>query len=859
MSRSDLTLEDVRPYAGNTKVRNGEVIGTCPVCGRSEHLYMRQEGDKLLVHCKICNSPGGEILKAFKAMGAKPQQVDYEHDEPTEDYRHVYRNIDGTVAFYKRRRKWRDGHKVFGFAYTAPDGKAVYGKPQGSINLYNLDKLATASPDTTLYIVEGEKCVDAMTAHGLLATTSCTGGGSKPKLTQDDKSMLERFENRVVIPDNDDVGEKYASVWENAKILDIVKLWSDCPKKGDIADYFAKGGTADAITSYRWPKVVELTPAWLETCSKQELIDPAVFDALLTIKSASERQRVLTLLQMRASELAFKRSFDQCYKAYLQERAVKGIKSDNMTEFPTQPLALRCGQWITGINGVHRTVQSGMEFKNEVASAIPIMPTEILVNIEDRTEKLRLSYLKSGQWQSIVVPRSTLANKTKIVNLADNGVEVTSDNAGLLVKYLADAVTLNPDILPKVKSTDHMGWLNNQFIPYVDDIKLDCEEQYERLINAVDTAGTFDEWVEYVRPLRKNIYLRLVMAAAFASVLIEPVKALPFVLHLWGGTGSGKTVAMMVAASIWGEPAMGKMVRTVNMTVNAMMSTAAVLRNLPFFGDELQTIKSRYQNYDTLIMSITEGCDRSRMTNAVMQKTRSWLNAFIFTGEEPCTKSASGGGVKNRVIEIECTEKLVENGNAVVNFVANHYGHAGKVFIEAITDPENKLDVAKEYNIALEAVLSIADTTDKQASSMALMWLADTYAQRYVFGEPGDILDPYKLIEFLKSASEVDVAERAFDYIMDVIGTNVDKFDSEMHDFKGNAYWGRVYPDGTTRINKTVLEQELNNAGFDYSAVKTKWREKGYIGVTKDNKLVMTCTLNKVRASYVKLIPRSVS
>ena len=50
----------------------------------------------------------------------------------------------------------------------------------------------------------------------------------------------------------------------------------------------------------------------------------------------------------------------------------------------------------------------------------------------------------------------------------------------------------------------------------------------------------------------------MMMAASFASVLLEPLKVLPFVLHLWGTTGTGKTVALMVAMSIWGNPQNGR-------------------------------------------------------------------------------------------------------------------------------------------------------------------------------------------------------------------------------------------------------------------------------------------------------------
>ena len=409
---------------------------------------------------------------------------------------------------------------------------------------------------------------------------------------------------------------------------------------------------------------------------------------------------------------------------------------------------------------------------------------------------------------------------------------------------------MNPDILPRVKSIDHMGWSDAGFVPYTDEVKLDCEDQYKSLVQAVSSKGTLEEWAAYVAPLRQNLYMRLILAASFASVLVERVAALPFVLHLWGGTGSGKTVAMMVAASVWGNPGMGKLVRTMNMTKNSMMAIASILRNLPFFGDELQTIKTRANiTYDDIVMQLCEGIDRGRMTNATFQRQKSWLNSFIFTGEEPCTKSQSGGGVKNRVIEIECTEKIVKNGNAIVNFVTQHFGCAGKAFIEALDGRE----LAKDYNEIMRLVLEVTDTTEKQAMAMALMLQADAIASDVIFGERSNVLSPEDIVNFVKSKAEVDTSERAWNIIVDIIGANADKFDNEFRDFSGYAYWGRRKVDNIVLINKTVLEDELDKKGFSYAAIKKKWAEAGHLLKTKQGKFFGLYSLNNIRANYVTL------
>ena len=48
------------------------------------------------------------------------------------------------------------------------------------------------------------------------------------------------------------------------------------------------------------------------------------------------------------------------------------------------------------------------------------------------------------------------------------------------------------------------------------------------------------------------------IASSFASVLVKIFQINPFIVHLWGKSSNGKTVAQMICASIWGNPAKGK-------------------------------------------------------------------------------------------------------------------------------------------------------------------------------------------------------------------------------------------------------------------------------------------------------------
>ena len=833
------TLNDVLPYLHNKSKQGDETVAACPLCesgsNKGHHLYLKESNGKLLAYCQKCNAKLPDIIKA---LGLKAKVIKEEKPTVVESHDHEYKNPDGSVAYYKHRTKYSDGSKKFTFAYVDENDKDVFKKPDNCNNLYNLDLMEKASADTRLYIVEGEKCADAMVKHGLLATTSNTGSQKKVKLTDTDIKYLKKFKEVVVIPDNDDKGMNYTDAWPiTLNVLKLTEIWQECPYKGDVADYFERGGDPQKLADYKF--TVDYSDK-----TESELIELKFYEEIYAIKDENRRQYAISVAEQRARKLGVLRQFSQGWKTFLRSKAETVTDTQNVTKFPNQPFALKTS-WTADEHGIKRMVQSQFGgYKAEYASHLPIMPFEILQNIENGTEKIRIGFYRYGKWQKILVPRSTIANNNKIVSLADYGLDVTSENSKLLVKYLAELFELNADVIPQIKSLPHFGWADDMFIPYTDEVQIDSENEYRDLVSAIESKGSLESWIAKTMELRKNIVLRLIMDASFASPLIAKAGALPFVLHLWGGTGSGKTVGLMVAASIWGNPKLGKMVRTMNMTINSMMQTASILKNLPFFGDELQTIKSRYDNYDVLIMQVTEGINRGRMTNTALQQQMTWENAFIFTGEEPCTQNVSGGGVKNRVIEIECTDPVVNNGNSVVNFVNKNYGMAGKKFIEELS----VFPTANTFDSTMKSVLEkCKDTSEKQAMAITLILVADIIA-RFVFYDDEPELTIDDVMPYLKSAADIDVAERAYAEIVGIIMENEIKFTDDSKTVR----WGRL---GNTYviINKSVLVRELQNIGFNFNAVKKKWAARGYLLKSANERYATKTMVDGEKGYYVYL------
>ncbi|RHV69909.1 DUF927 domain-containing protein [Clostridium sp. OM02-18AC] len=591
--------------------------------------------------------------------------------------------------------------------------------------------------------------------------------------------------------------------------------------------------------------------------SKLEKMDPfpdEVFYRIFEIDDNVERQKYIEALRNAAKTIKRALEFNNLLKQFQLDYIQRMRQTGKKTAFTDQPLELNCAEWTANDMGV-KTVRydKNMQQVPVVACSHPIMPVEILKNVDTSEERITLAYFKSASWQRITVDRSVCANTNKIVDvLSQYGIEVTSDNAKSLVRYISDCVGYNPVALEPKKSINRLGWVGAAFTPYEKDIRYEGGMDYEAIFKNVSEKGDFESWKALCSDLRKNLPLRMMMAASFASVLLEPLKVLPFVLHLWGTTGTGKTVALMVAMSIWGNPRMGGLVKTMNMTKNAIMRNAAFLCSIPFSGDELQTIKDKWQgNFDQLIYQITEGVDRGRAkAYGGVEDTKTWKNSFIFTGEEPITKVNSGGGSKNRVIEIAIDGPLVADGHYVSSMVQENYGFAGRKFVEYIQETETS-KLMDRYREIFDELCKL-DTTDKQAMAMACILLADEIAVKLFFaGEQALQIGQVK--QYLQSAHDIDIAERAYQQVMNWAAKYQIRFEDPKAENSLNKgeVWGKIDA-GVLIINRDVLLNFLDQNGFDYTAVNRKWAEKGYLVRNSQGKFIHSTKVYGIKSSYIK-------
>ena len=289
-TRTERILDALRQHGHTPKKASGGWTCCCPAHeDRNPSLSIKAgEDGRVLVYCHSHNCPAEAIVKAVglgmadlmpdsasgtwktskaarkplpapqtyktldDALAALARQPDHENKrlgKPDQvwDYHDRGGDIVGVVV------RWDPpgGKKEIRQASVIGDGWTLKAMPEPR-PLYRLNHLAKLPEGATVYVLEGEKAVDAAIRCGLVATTSTQGSQSAGKT---DWSPL-RGMNVVILPDNDDPGVKYAETVANlvneaqalsVKLVRLVDHWPNLPAGGDLADVLDthKGGPED--------------------------------------------------------------------------------------------------------------------------------------------------------------------------------------------------------------------------------------------------------------------------------------------------------------------------------------------------------------------------------------------------------------------------------------------------------------------------------------------------------------------------------------------------------------------------------------------------------------------------------------
>ena len=560
-----------------------------------------------------------------------------------------------------------------------------------------------------------------------------------------------------------------------------------------------------------------------------------------------KRQQLLAQIGRRAREVGVK-NFKALWERYFRDHREKpdGTDSELITTIVDREYNL--GEWHfdrTCSRIYRETVNGGVE----IACAHPIAPVRRIVDIDTGQQSLEVAYMRGNVGMTVTRPKRDLYDASKVLDLAECGISVTSKTAKLLAEYLCDVEDLNYDNIEEVKSTSRLGYVGTEFAPYIPGLEYGGGSAYQALYSAIHKNGDFDAWrKEAIRCRSESITAQIMLAASFASPLVEKLGTLCFFVHLWGiESETGKTVALMLAASVWGDPEIGAYPQTFNATQVGHEKTAAFLHNIPLCIDELQLNKDAHGRTRFDVYQLAQGVGRTRGNKqGGIDRTPTWKLCVLTTGETPIVNDSAGAGAYNRVIDIECRSKTraILDGQRTANVVKRNYGHAGRAFVEALT-PE-KLKEAEELYQRYFAALTASEKTAKQAMSAALIMVADKLADDVIY-HTGKHLTVEQMGDFVKTNAEISAGKRGYEYICDWVAQHAGNFaDTTVGDRYGILDGDRVF------INRAVFNSACREAGYEPRALLSWLRAEGKIE-TRGNKFTVGKRISGILTECVKL------
>ena len=502
--------------------------------------------------------------------------------------------------------------------------------------------------------------------------------------------------------------------------------------------------------------------------------------------------------------------------------------------------------------GIQKILKNNNSNELNPVCSCPLIISRRFENIDDGTQKVEIKFLNHNHWKSVIAPRSHIFNRTSIIKYADSGLPVSSGNASEIVKYLSDYESTNDRCIPFIKSISRIGWIGCEFFPYKIRDEIVFENEYKEasnLINSTCECGSFDVWIKNAALLKNNPFGRFILAASFSSPILEILNHRVFFVHIWHDSKSGKTAAIKMAISVWGNP--NKLMGSFNATSVGLERMAGILNHIPFAIDELQVLNNKRLSVENIIYSLGNGFGRLRgAKEGGVQETASWRNNILTSGEQPMSKESSNDGVLTRVLELYGKPvESVDTAHQLHLVSENNYGFAGKVFLEYLIDKVLKVKgkINRDFENLREKIKSQqAENCDNtHLDNVAIVCLGDYYSSIAVFKEnEKEAWDEAvnlgsQILGNCKELQMEDTINRAWDFVTGWITSNKNRFLPDSTPCYGKIEQDRVY------IIPNILRQALEENGFDYSKITRGFKDRELIECKKDNKGINRTQIQK--------------
>ena len=529
------------------------------------------------------------------------------------------------------------------------------------------------------------------------------------------------------------------------------------------------------------------------------------------------------------------------------------------TKLPRAYIVTKQGVWLK------RKDNNGDLKKVKISNAGIIVVA--LVRTEDQSEwRMLIVWLdRDGLLHEDLVPIEASLSRELISELLSKGCKLVHDRFQEMRTYL-----FKSEPAARYRLVKQTGWYtdannNNQFALPRQIISNSSGEkiyfQTDNNSNSIRQMGSYVDWQDSVaRMVSGNPLLIFTLSTAFASALLKIVGGETGGFHLHGQTSRGKTTAMLVAASVWGNAAPpsnssgDSFINTWKTTANALEGIAAARNDILLILDELG--QTEIDNVAKTIYDLSSGAGKERMNrDSSLADKKQWRLLYLSTGEISAKEAMEAFNVQAkagqlvRLIDIDIEDDIIANPHdqSSADFVdalrencAAHYGWAGPRFIEHLLDvlesPEEQQELADTYRKCQDRLANSGLEAEQYRviKRFALVLLAGIYAARYdiIPLEEEEIIASVEAIcsRWLSAAEPLSDTERAIKSIKDYLTANIAGFQDMgassntfrnllgyQKDINGQSHYlfpKETFDKAVKRSNHRTLLRKLDQLGF---------------------------------------------
>lgn len=346
---------------------------------------------------------------------------------------------------------------------------------------------------------------------------------------------------------------------------------------------------------------------------------------------------------------------------------------------------------------------------------------------------------------TITMPQKAVVSKDETVKALAQQNIIASFGAGNdknLFEYVRACVEQASTGKAAVKIPSNYGWQEDDTIVFAGKIYSKSAPPIslpmpglENIVTNTKPTGTIEAWRAFIDlMIHKKMWAHLTVMLAGAGAPLMRFTGIYGMTYHCGSTesGTGKTMALEAAASVWGHPTHYRTGKSTSPV--AMQQRLGLLNSMPLITDEITSKnRSNFEWFPEFLLDMTEGRGKERMesgSNKERLNLSTWMTVAIMSSNTHAVDMLTGGrnhaseGELRRLLEfvmdqplkwepheIEIVKSLQHNyavaGHLLVEYMAKHVAELKELLPEIVHNMYKEFDASNDERFWMAGIAEI--------------------------------------------------------------------------------------------------------------------------------------------------------